>query len=63
MSTGAVDEGVWGVSVPVLDRQGQLTGTVSTMAPEFRGRRNHQALLTLTHAAAQDIGRLDEPLP
>lgn len=63
MSTGAVDEGVWGVSVPVLNRQGQLTGTVSTMAPEFRGRRNHQALLTLTHAAAQDIGRLDEPLP
>lgn len=62
MSAGAVDEGVWGVSVPVLDGAGRVTGTVSTMAPEFRAHRNHQALLTLTHAAAQDISRLEEPL-
>lgn len=60
MSVGAVDEGVWGVSVPVFDRLGQVTGTVSTMAPEFRVRRNQHVLLTLTHAAAQDIGRLEE---
>ncbi|WP_406143323.1 IclR family transcriptional regulator [Streptomyces sp. NBC_01012] len=60
VSTGAVDEGVWGVSVPVFDRLGQVNGTVSTMAPEFRVRRSHQALLTLTHAAAQDISRFDE---
>jgi DNA-binding IclR family transcriptional regulator len=57
MSTGAVDEGVWGVSVPVFDRYGQVNGTVSTMAPEFRVRHSHQALITLTHAAAQDISR------
>ncbi|MFD3563980.1 IclR family transcriptional regulator [Streptomyces sp. NPDC058686] len=62
VSTGAVDEGVWGVSVPVFDRLGQVTGTVSTMAPEFRIRHNHQTLLTLTHAAAQDISRFDELL-
>jgi DNA-binding IclR family transcriptional regulator len=55
-----VDEGVWGVSVPVFDRLGQVTGTVSTMAPEFRVRGNQQALLTPTHAAAQDISRLEE---
>ncbi len=60
MSTGAVDEGVWGVSVPVFDRRGQVTGTVSTMAPEFRVRGNQRSLLTFTHAAAQDISRLEE---
>lgn len=63
MSAGAVDEGVWGVSVPVFDRLGQVTGTVSTMAPEFRVRGNQQALLTFTHAAAQDISRLEELPP
>ncbi|MDR3082968.1 MAG: hypothetical protein LBV60_18940 [Streptomyces sp.] len=51
---------MWGVSVPVFDRLGQVTGTVSTMAPEFRVRGNQQALLTPTHAAAQDISRLEE---
>ncbi|MGW5124855.1 IclR family transcriptional regulator [Streptomyces sp. NPDC004069] len=60
MSTGAVDEGVWGVSVPVFDRRGEVTGAVSTMAPQFRVR-DHQTLLTLTHAAAQDISRIEEP--
>ncbi|MFE1936232.1 IclR family transcriptional regulator [Streptomyces sp. NPDC059474] len=63
MSTSAVDEGVWGVSVPVFDRLGQVTGAVSTMAPEFRVRGNQQALLTLTHAAAQDISRFEERPP
>lgn len=60
VSVGQVDPGVWGVSVPVLDRKQNLVGVVSTMAPDFRVRPRHDSLVTLTHAAAQDISRLEE---
>ncbi|MEV0050598.1 IclR family transcriptional regulator [Saccharopolyspora shandongensis] len=60
VSVGQVDPGVWGVSVPVLDRKQNLVGVVSTMAPDFRVRPRHESLVTLTHAAAQDISRLEE---
>jgi DNA-binding IclR family transcriptional regulator len=59
-SVGRVDPGVWGVSVPVLDRKQHLVGVVSTMAPDFRVRPRRDSLVTLTHAAAQDISRLQE---
>ncbi|MFE3173962.1 IclR family transcriptional regulator [Amycolatopsis sp. NPDC059090] len=59
-SVGQVDPGVWGVSVPVLDRHRKLVGAVSTMAPDFRVRPRRDSLVTLTHAAAQDISRLQE---
>lgn len=63
LSLGAVDDGVWGVSVPVFNAAGELGGVVSTMAPHFRVRRSHDSLVTLTHAAAHDIGRLKEKQP
>ncbi|MER7080856.1 IclR family transcriptional regulator [Saccharopolyspora kobensis] len=59
VSVGQVDPGVWGVSVPVLGRNHDLVGVVSTMAPDFRVRARRESLITLTHAAAQDISRLE----
>lgn len=57
-SAGALDEGVWGVSVPVFDARNELVGAVSTMAPLFRVERDRDRLVTLTLAAAQEIGRV-----
>ncbi|WP_436736869.1 IclR family transcriptional regulator [Streptomyces sp. BBFR102] len=62
-SVGMLDQGVWGVSVPVLDAKGALLATISTMAPEFRVRSRHDHLVTLTRAAAADVARLKHPAP
>lgn len=60
VSAGVVDDGVWGVSVPVLGPDRRLVGAVATMAPEFRARRVTARLVSLTQAAALDIARLEE---
>ena len=57
-SSGALEEGVWGVRVPVFDSRNELVGAVSTMAPLFRVDRDKDRLVTLTLAAAHEIGRV-----
>lgn len=52
LSQGAVDPGVWGVSVPIFDITGRLSGTLSTMAPSVRAIRNEKRLISATRAAA-----------
>lgn len=52
LSQGAVDPGVWGVSVPIFDQTGLLSGTLSTMAPSVRAIRNEKRLISATRAAA-----------
>ncbi|SEE73851.1 DNA-binding transcriptional regulator, IclR family [Arthrobacter alpinus] len=52
ISQGAVDPGVWGVSFPIFDGSGRLTGTLSTMAPSVRAIRSEKRLISATRAAA-----------
>lgn len=52
LSQGAVDSGVWGVSVPIFNPTGALSGTLSTMAPSVRAIRNEKRLISATRAAA-----------
>nr|WP_046791773.1 IclR family transcriptional regulator [Tatumella morbirosei] len=60
-SESEVDEGVWGVSVPVFSPDRQLLGALSLMAPVFRAENNIQGLIEFTLNAAKKIHRsLDE---
>ncbi|MCY0905990.1 IclR family transcriptional regulator domain-containing protein [Arthrobacter sp. H14-L1] len=52
LSQGAVDSGVWGVSFPIFDAAGRLSGTLSTMAPSARAIRNEKRLIASTEAVA-----------
>ncbi|MDJ0314436.1 IclR family transcriptional regulator [Arthrobacter sp. H35-D1] len=52
LSQGAVDSGVWGVSFPIFNALGRLSGTLSTMAPSVRAIRNEKRLIAVTRAAA-----------
>lgn len=54
-SDSEVDEGVWGVSVPLLTRERYLLGALSLMAPSLRAANRQQALIEATRAAAEHI--------
>jgi len=58
VSAGEVDEGVWGVSAPVLSH-GAVIGAVSTMAPLTRSAPLAARAARATVAAAQALSRLD----
>ena len=47
-STSEVDEGVWGISVPILPHAGKLLGAITLMAPVSRVETRHQQLTDLT---------------
>jgi DNA-binding IclR family transcriptional regulator len=55
VSESEVDPGVWGVSVPLLNRSNRLLGGLSLMAPVSRASGKHQALIQATVAAAGRI--------
>ena len=55
VSDGEVDEGVWGVSVPLLNHSGGLEGTITLMAPSQRAVSKKEQLIGLTKKAANRI--------
>ncbi|MEG1041540.1 MAG: IclR family transcriptional regulator [Pseudomonas sp.] len=60
VSLGEIDEGIWGVSAPVLDSRNRLHGAISLMAPAFRAEQNSERLTRWTREVALRVGaRLD----
>lgn len=55
VSEGALDEGVWGASAPVLDVGGALGGTVTVMAPAARTAQRRPYYIRLVKEAARDL--------
>ncbi len=50
-----VDQGVWGVSVPILNPQQQLLASLSLMAPSARASRHASEWIAATQHAAQRV--------
>ncbi|WP_025128405.1 IclR family transcriptional regulator [Pseudomonas sp. PH1b] len=60
VSLSEIDEGIWGVSAPLLDSRERLQGAISLMAPAFRAEQNRERLIRWTREAAQRLSaRLD----
>lgn len=55
VSEGALDEGVWGASSPVLDADGALGGAVTVMAPAARTAHHRRYYVRLVKEAARDL--------
>jgi DNA-binding IclR family transcriptional regulator len=55
VSEGEVDWGVWGVSVPIMNRHERLLGGITLMAPSMRVVRKHRSLI---HATVSAAGRI-----
>ncbi|MEW2354869.1 IclR family transcriptional regulator [Spirillospora sp. NPDC029432] len=55
VSEGALDEGVWGASSPVLDADGVLGGAVTVMAPAARSTHHRRYYVRLVREAARDL--------
>lgn len=54
-SDGEVDEGIWGVSVPLHDHQDRAVGSLTLMAPSQRAQLQQQSLIKQTIVAANRI--------
>lgn len=62
VSYGEVDEGVWGVSVPVFGNTRQAAGAITLMAPIVRVRGHEPNLIQMTVIAGAKISRnLSQP--
>lgn len=59
VSQGEIDEGVWGISVPLLDSRQRLHGALSLMAPALRAQSRSERLRNGPDAAARLSARLD----
>jgi DNA-binding IclR family transcriptional regulator len=57
VSTGEVDDGVWGVSVPVFGSSRQAAGAITLMAPILRAHGQEAALTGMAVVAAARISR------
>ncbi len=57
VSTGEVDPGVWGVSVPLFGTARRAVGAITLMAPISRVQNQDQALIRMTVVAAARISR------
>ncbi|MEH0873275.1 IclR family transcriptional regulator [Pectobacterium cacticida] len=55
VSDSEVDEGVWGVSVPLLTHEKRLLGVLSLMAPSLRAAHRQASLIQATRLAADQI--------
>ena len=55
-SDSVLDNGVWGVSAPLLVGQGRLLGTLTLMAPSIRTHDRKELLIEQTRQAARRIG-------
>lgn len=59
-SLGEIDEGIWGVSAPLLDSRQRLQGAISLMAPAFRAQQRSERLIRWTCDVALRLSaRLD----
>ncbi len=56
-STGEVDPGVWGVSVPLFGMARRAVGAITLMAPVSRVQNQDQSLIRMTVVAAARISR------
>jgi len=54
-STGEVDDGVWGVSVPIFPTTDRLMGAITLMAPVSRSQPRQQQWIALTRKYARRI--------
>ncbi len=60
VSLSEIDQGIWGVSAPLLDSRDRLQGAISLMAPAFRAEQRSERLVRWTREAAQRLSaRLD----
>ncbi|WP_456281518.1 IclR family transcriptional regulator [Cupriavidus sp. JZ107] len=60
VSLSEIDEGIWGVSAPLLDSRDRLHGAISLMAPVSRAQQNGERLTRWTRDSALRISaRLD----
>ncbi|MEO7401633.1 MAG: IclR family transcriptional regulator [Polaromonas sp.] len=57
VSTGEVDAGVWGVSVPLFGAARRAVGAITLMAPISRVQNQEQSLIRMTVVAAARISR------
>lgn len=55
LSYGAVDQGVWGASFPILTADGALTGVITTMAPAARAVGREKNLIASTRRMAMAL--------
>ncbi|BAU73513.1 IclR family transcriptional regulator [Metapseudomonas furukawaii] len=55
VSLGEIDDGVWGVSAPVVDGKGRLQGAISLMAPALRVQARADWLVRWTRECAGRI--------
>lgn len=54
-SEGEVDQGVWGISVPLISDNERLEGTITLMAPSLRVGAREEELIKMTIKAASRI--------
>ncbi|MDD0974785.1 IclR family transcriptional regulator [Pseudomonas fontis] len=60
VSLSEIDEGIWGVSAPVVDSRNRLHGAISLMAPAFRAEQSAERLTRWTREVALRVSaRLD----
>lgn len=57
VSQGEIDEGVWGISVPLLDSRQRLHGALSLMAPALRAQSRSERLRQWTPTPPRDFPR------
>ncbi|MNN55917.1 transcriptional repressor IclR [compost metagenome] len=60
ISLSEIDDGIWGVSAPLLDSRNRLHGAISLMAPAFRAQQGTERLIRWTQEVALRVSaRLD----
>lgn len=60
VSQSEIDDGIWGVSAPLIDSRDRLQGAISLMAPAFRAQQRTERLIRWTRDVALRLSaRLD----
>ena len=60
VSLSEIDDGIWGVSAPLIDSRERLQGAISLMAPAFRAQQRSERLIRWTQDVALRLSaRLD----
>jgi DNA-binding IclR family transcriptional regulator len=60
VSVSEIDDGIWGVSAPLIDSRKRLQGAISLMAPAFRAQHRSERLIRWTQDVALRLSaRLD----
>ena len=52
VSLSEIDDGIWGVSAPLIDSRNRLQGAISLMAPAFRAQQRSERLIRWTQDVA-----------